>query len=128
MTVTSNISSVTSTPNKTTTASKNISTDDFLKILVSEMQNQDPSNPMDDTQVVAQMAQFNTLEQMQNMNKTLESMTIAQSATLIGKSAEAEVNGSPISGKVDSIFVKDSVPYAQIGEDSVPVSSITKIY
>ncbi len=44
--------------------------DDFLKLLMTQLQNQDPSNPMEDTQFIAQMAQFSSLEQMTNMKST----------------------------------------------------------
>jgi flagellar basal-body rod modification protein FlgD len=46
--------------------------DDFLILLTKQLQNQDPLKPMDDMQFVGQMAQFSSLEQMTNMNKSLE--------------------------------------------------------
>ncbi|WP_082760087.1 flagellar hook assembly protein FlgD [Abyssisolibacter fermentans] len=46
--------------------------DSFLKLLVTQLQNQDPLNPMDDKEFIAQMAQFSTLEQIQNLNSTME--------------------------------------------------------
>ena len=45
--------------------------DQFLKLLVAQMKNQDPSSPMDGTQMAAQLAQFSTVEQLQNANTTL---------------------------------------------------------
>ncbi|MDR1741269.1 MAG: flagellar hook assembly protein FlgD [Synergistaceae bacterium] len=48
--------------------------DAFLKLLIAELSNQDPLNPMDDREFIAQMAQFSTLEQMTNMTKALEDM------------------------------------------------------
>jgi flagellar basal-body rod modification protein FlgD len=48
--------------------------DDFLKLFVAQLQNQDPMNPSDSTEMAAQLAQFNGLEQMMNVNKNLEAM------------------------------------------------------
>lgn len=62
--------------------------DEFLKILVAQLQNQDPLNPMDDKEFIAQMAQFTSLEQMQNVAKA----TMTQQATaMIGSYVKAEV-------------------------------------
>lgn len=44
--------------------------DAFLKLLATQLANQDPLNPTDDTQFIAQLAQFSSLEQMSNLNKT----------------------------------------------------------
>jgi len=46
--------------------------DAFLNLLVTQLRNQDPLNPMDDKEFISQMAQFSTLEQMQNLDKNLQ--------------------------------------------------------
>jgi flagellar basal-body rod modification protein FlgD len=57
--------------------------DQFMKLLIAQMQNQDPMNPMQGDQMAAQLAQFSSLEQLQQMNATLSSQQGA-SATLLG--------------------------------------------
>jgi flagellar basal-body rod modification protein FlgD len=56
--------------------------DQFMKLLIAQMQNQDPMNPMQGDQMAAQLAQFSTLEQMQQMNATLTTQSGAQTALL----------------------------------------------
>lgn len=55
--------------------------DAFLQILITQLQNQDPSNPMDDREFIAQMAQFSSLEQMQNMTKAMQELLESQKET-----------------------------------------------
>lgn len=61
--------------------SKELDKDAFLKLLITELSNQDPMNPMDDREFIAQMAQFSTLEQMTNMTKAMEGLSSMQQYT-----------------------------------------------
>jgi len=62
-------------------AKNSLDKDDFLKLLITELRYQDAMNPMNDREFMSQMAQMSSLEQMQNLNKTVEEglLTIAQS-------------------------------------------------
>lgn len=66
---------------KRKTGSSTLGKDDFLKLLMVQLQNQDPTKPMDDTSFIAQMAQFSSLEQITNMNSTLEKFINQQQQT-----------------------------------------------
>ena len=56
----------------------NLDKDDFLKLFVTQLQNQDPLNPEDSTEMASRLAHFNSLEQMLNVNKTLTTMLDTQ--------------------------------------------------
>ena len=83
--------------------------DAFLLLLLTQLQNQDPTNPMDNTEMTAQLAQFSQLEQLANMNSSIETMTgyiqaqnQFQTLTLIGKDVLAENDQLSVSdGKSD---------------------------
>lgn len=110
------------------TGNSNLGKDDFLKILVTQLQNQDPTSPMEDKEFIAQMAQFSSLEQMQNLNTTMSSFVNLQTQSNLisyGQFMGKEVNWSKIetddtgaevvksgTGKVTSVAYKnDSVEF-----------------
>lgn len=116
----SNSSSSTAVSNAVT---KTLGKDDFLKLLTTELTNQDPLQPMDNKDFIAQMAQFSSLEQMNNVSKSVQdlktSMTtyfqqglLSQGAALIGKQVSGmDTDGKTvISGKVDSVKWLDGNP------------------
>lgn len=99
--------------------------DEFMKMLVTQMQNQDPTKPMDSAQMVAQLAQFSALEQMENLNSRFEgfqqSSTAALSLLNSGKPVELDlVDGSSVAGTLEKVqwmngetqFVVDGKAYA----------------
>ena len=65
----------------TTNDNSSLGKDAFLQILITQLQNQDPTSPMDDREFIAQMAQFSSLEQMQNMTKAMENLLSSQQET-----------------------------------------------
>lgn len=66
-----------------TTGSNVLGKDDFLKILMVQLQNQDPTSPMEDREFIAQMAQFSSLEAMTNMSSTMQQFVDSQNTNLL---------------------------------------------
>ncbi|WP_407831894.1 flagellar hook assembly protein FlgD [Treponema porcinum] len=88
------------------TASQQLGKDDFLKLLITQLSNQDPTNPMEDTQFIAQMAQFSSLEQMTNMNESFNKMAAminsSQAAATIGRTVDIDVGDTTARGVVEA--------------------------
>ncbi len=108
------------------TGSDILGKDDFLKILMVQLQNQDPTNPMQDKDFIAQMATFSTLEQITNMGKTMEKFVAVQEQSqliaynqFVGKditwhkvTSATDAGGVPVieegAGRVASVQFKDN--------------------
>jgi flagellar basal-body rod modification protein FlgD len=89
------------------TAQQSLGKDDFLKLLVTQLSNQDPTSPMDNTQFISQMAQFSSLEQMTNMNgefsKLNSMLTSSNAVSTIGKTVDLNLGDTTTTGVVDAV-------------------------
>src|SRR6195256_6620879 len=102
------VPSSTGTKPSTTTGSSKLGKQDFLKLLMAQLQNHDPMKPMDDTQMIAQMAQFSALEATQALQATIQQsnnvQTVFQAGALIGKYVQANMSdGSSTTGAVTGV-------------------------
>ncbi len=85
-----------------------LSKDDFFKMFLSQLKNQDPTAPMDDKDMLNQMAQFTMIDTLQQVQKSLGGTQLAQASALIGDQViGTDTSGLPASGTVDRI-VQDS--------------------
>jgi len=85
-----------------------LSKDDFFKLFLSQLKNQDPTSPMDDKEFLAQLAQFTMIDTLQQMQKSLGGTQLAQASALIGDNVVGtDTSGLPATGTVDRI-VQDS--------------------
>ena len=104
---------LTSSPSTTTTKGKSaLGKDDFLKLLIVQLQNQDPMDPMKGTEFATQLAQFSSVEQLSNINSSLtesisanqvmtQSINNALAATMIGKTVKASSDSFNVAGSGD---------------------------
>ncbi len=105
--------------------------DEFLKILVTQLQNQDPMSPMEDTDFIAQLAQFSSLEQMQSLNT---SFTFGQAYNLIGKNVFSTITNDQgvaedIFGKVTGVLSSKGAAYLEIdGKGYIPFTNDVVVY
>ena len=80
---------------------------DFLKILITQLSHQDPTQPMDDKAFIAQMAQFSSLEQMTNMSdgltKVANLVAKSQAVSLLGNAVDVSNGGETVSGIVQEV-------------------------
>ena len=93
--------------NTTTTAATEdtLGKDAFLQMLVAQLQNQDPLNPMDGTEYTAQLAQFSSLEQLQNINDVLAELTTAQNAA--ANYEAVQYIGKTVNALGDNLMIQD---------------------
>ena len=91
----------------TRVASDNLGKDDFLKILITQLTNQDPTEPMEDREFIAQMAQFSTLEQMTNLSSEFQKLAgllqSGQAVSVLGKTVDIVLGSATVTGRVDEV-------------------------
>lgn len=108
-----------------------VDTEMFLKLLVAQLKYQDPLEPQKDTAFVTQLAQMTTLQEMQQMNASIQN---TQAYDMIGKEIYAEVLNKDTGvthgyfGLVESVVIKDGIPYAVVGNQAINLSDIKQVF
>lgn len=108
---------------KQTGSLQSLGRDDFLQLLVTKLEYQDPLNPMEDEDFIAQLAQFSSLEQMKNISDgisssnewdylQMQSINNTMAAGLIGKDVKAGYDGVVVDGENDPSISFTSGVYA----------------
>ncbi|WP_462410726.1 flagellar hook capping FlgD N-terminal domain-containing protein [Neobacillus sp. Marseille-QA0830] len=122
------------TASASTQAKQDLGKEAFLKILVTQLQNQDPTQPQQDGEFIGQMAQLSVLEQLSNLNNSLtayleSSNNLSQHSYVLGNTVtwtNPETNAQE-SGIVTGINYKNNQVYYKVGDQEIVSSSITSM-
>lgn len=106
--------------------------DAFFKILITQLQNQDPLNPMEDREFVSQMAEFSSLEKTEKLYSLLEdklsSNQVIDNSNLIGREITANVEGIEMSGTVEAVKSSNDNVLAVLDTGSeIDINNITQV-
>jgi flagellar basal-body rod modification protein FlgD len=125
---------------KPTVPQNTLGKDAFMRILVTQMKNQNPLEPLKDTEFIGQMAQFSSLEQLTNLNQAMNQFvglqgkqSLTEHADLLGNTVywEQEVNGQLQSGEgiVKALSIKNGELIVELENDNikVPIDTIQRI-
>ena len=110
---------------------RDLGKDDFLKLLVTQLSNQDPTSPMENTEFIAQMAQFSSLEQMTNMNQEfakMNSMLVSSQAVgTIGKTVDITLGDTKTTGVVEAVTYGAN-PQVRVNNMYYDMKQISAVY
>ncbi|WP_081667284.1 flagellar hook capping FlgD N-terminal domain-containing protein [Paenibacillus pinihumi] len=108
--------------------------DQFLRILIAQIRHQDPMNPLQDRDFIAQMAQFSSVEQLMKMSGEMKLMrnSLGTASSIIGKTIDwiekdSQGPSKTHTGVVDSITVKDGKLFAISGDSKIDMDDIVAI-
>jgi flagellar basal-body rod modification protein FlgD len=113
-------------------ASSELGKDDFLKLLMAQMTNQDPTNPMENTEFIAQMAQFTSLEQMTNMSQNFEKMAAminsSEAQSLLGHTVQIDLGAEQATTGVVEAATRGNSPQVQVNGMFYDMNKIKTVY
>ncbi len=106
-----------------------LKTGDFMTLFLAQLQNQDPTQPMDNTQMLSQLAQMTEVQTLQGVQTALQGSQLASSSALIGKNVTGvDVNGAAVSGLVTSVTQSsDAGLVLQVGSQYVKPTAVVTV-
>lgn len=104
--------------------------DAFFRLLLAQLQNQDPMEPVDNAQFISQQAQFTQIEKLDALNETLtKSNLLGQASSMVGKTIQyTDEFGLTKVGRVDSVTIGDGSLGLQVNDEIVSTAQIQKIF
>ncbi len=122
--------------NKELDVNKILGKEDFLKLLITELKYQDPISPVDNKQFIAELAQFSSLEQLQNLNENFHEIQTLTKLTQINFAMSIinhriiafDSSGKQIDGIVDNVALDNGVPSLFVNGNKINLKDIIKIF
>ncbi len=120
------------TSSSSTLAESSLGKNDFLQLLVTQLQHQDPLNLMDDKEFIGQMAQFTSLEQLSNLAASMDQLRqadqISQGIGLIGHELTYEsADGSLVTGTAASVSFADGQIQIEVGDTTISPGAVRSV-
>lgn len=113
--------------------SLSLNQDQFLQMLLTQLKNQDPVNPVSSSEMLGQMTQLSTLQSLQQLNAgfadLLQMQQLTQGSSLLGRSVQFTdpATSAPAAGVVSALDVKGGAVLLRVGSRSVPLSQVTSV-
>jgi flagellar basal-body rod modification protein FlgD len=111
---------------------QNLGRDDFLRLLLTQLANQDPTAPMQDKEFIAQMAQFSSLEQMTNMAsdfaKMAQMVKNSEATSALGKAVELDTGDEAVVHGVIQAVTRDAMPQVLVNGRLYNWDQVTTVF
>jgi flagellar basal-body rod modification protein FlgD len=131
-TLNSSVSSSNSTQSSGATGFAALTSQDFLKMLITELKNQDPTQPVSNTELLQQLSQMQALQSNVELKSTLDNFAnneqIASGASFLGKVVSGtDANNNQVSGVADQVFMQNGTLMIGIGSSAISVANVTGV-
>lgn len=129
---TSGTSSSSANSSTSQNALQHITPDDFMKMLITQLQNQDPMNPTSSDQILQQISEIDNIQATTTLSTSLNAVAADQgfqtASALIGKTVQGvDSSGNPVSGTVDSASFSNGAASLMVGSQTMPLSGISSV-
>ncbi len=109
-----------------------LTTADFMRMLIAELQQQDPTQPMNSQDLLTQLATMTQMQSTNDLDNALTSNTTTQqlslAASLIGKTINGtDVSNNPVTGVVGQAFMQNGSAFVGVGSSQVPLANVTAV-
>jgi len=110
----------------------NLNMSDFLKLMITELQNQDPTAPEDSSEIMQEIGQMQSIESTTQLNTTLNALSLGQGLTsaslLINQNITGlDSNGNSVNGTVSSVVMNNGTPSLVVGNSTVQLSNVQSV-